>query len=270
MFAARPRLRCPSIFFVNCCRDPLRRGLAPIRGHRVPQHRRQAQLARNAKHRRPPRPKRRPEKLHRRARDLLQRFLCALQLFANAAPLAPRQIGMGPRMIPDQVPGRRDPPHQLRLASARLPSRKNVARTSWRARISSSRGVHVALGPSSKVSASSPGRVWRNQRLAEDPRSGPHGRIGVSAHSQTCAGNCAQSRINFGRNGRDHSAFQYAAVVPDRGQSGSPAAATLLDRLRRHLPRRLSAPLARSRLPPCAAWRAVRSSAAPAATSSST
>ncbi len=44
-------------------------------------------------------------------------------------------------------------------AAARLPSRKNVARTSCCARMSSSRGVHVAFGPSSKVSASSPGRA---------------------------------------------------------------------------------------------------------------
>ena len=43
-------------------------------------------------------------------------------------------------------------------AWAWLPTIKNVARTSWLARASSRRGVNAGLGPSSKVSASSPGR----------------------------------------------------------------------------------------------------------------
>ncbi len=43
-------------------------------------------------------------------------------------------------------------------ASAWLPNIKNVARTSWLASTSSSLGVNAGFGPSSKVSASSPGR----------------------------------------------------------------------------------------------------------------
>ena len=49
------------------------------------------------------------------ARDLLQRFAGALQFLANRSCAAPRQVRMRPRVISDQVPCRRDPPHQFRL-----------------------------------------------------------------------------------------------------------------------------------------------------------
>ena len=62
-------------------------------------------------------------------------------------------------MIPDRVSCRRDPPHQLRLRGGAAAQQKKRRPHFVLARMSSSRGVHVAFGPSSKVSASSPGRA---------------------------------------------------------------------------------------------------------------
>jgi hypothetical protein len=103
---------------------------------------------------------------------------------------------MGPGVVADEVTGGgdrggRDPDSDW----ARLPTRKKVARTSRRARISSRRGVQAGLGPSSKVRASSPGRGG-DEGTAEELRAGNHGGVGVTTESESDGGCGAEGRVD--------------------------------------------------------------------------
>ena len=162
-------------------------------------------------------------------------------------------------------------------AAARPPSKKNVARTSCFARTSSNRGVHVAFGPSSKVSANLAGPRRRRERRAEDPRTRRERCVRERARRQARARRGAEAHANSGRQRRDHSACQYAAAQLPEATTG-PCAAHWMNTgictpyilsVRLSLPVRLRPRLPRPAPPRSAAARAARWSAAPAARSSS-
>ena len=159
MLAAKPRAADAVDLVPSQLCNRLGRRLAPIVRHSVPGHRRQTQVRGLCAARRPPRSKGRTEKADRRAGNLLAGcrfvrtelvadFCCGLYRAGwDGSTNDCRSGGPQSAISRDQVTAR---------PAANLPTRKNVACTLVLARISSNCGVHAGLGPSSKVSASSP------------------------------------------------------------------------------------------------------------------
>ena len=121
---------------------------------------------------------------------------------------------MAPRVVPDQVPLRRNPPHQLRLRLRPAPQHEKRRLHAVLAQHIQQPRRPLRIGPVVKRQRHLARPLRRNQRRPKHPRPRPHRRISIPSRRQPGRPNRAKPLVHPRCQSRNRHPLQCAALAP--------------------------------------------------------
>lgn len=186
----------PVNFLDQLSGDVIGGGIDPVAGHGVPGDRRHAEFAGGAERVGAARAIGRTEEVHGLAGDLSECVAGARELFADAGGCGAGEVGMGPRVIADEVAGFGNAADERWLGMSEAAHHEEGGVGVVRGEDVEEAWRPCGVGPVVEGKGEFAGAGWGDEGGAEDLRAGDHRGVGVSADGQADCGCGAEACVD--------------------------------------------------------------------------